>query len=78
MPCPKGRDWRTLLRDLEEGHGLTLAAVRDEPSAPGGEAWGRLGATALKPLGHVDPESLGVQLGLIVPPLQRMPIPLVG
>ncbi|MET8867378.1 hypothetical protein ABZW11_30915 [Nonomuraea sp. NPDC004580] len=76
-PCPRGHDWQRLLSDLERRPHVTLAAVRDQPGSPGGAAWARLGATALKPLDTVDPHALGVQLGLIAPTLRRLPVPLV-
>ena len=37
----------------------------------------RLGAVALKPLDTVDSDVLGVQLGLVMPTLRQLPIPLV-
>ncbi|MEU1387315.1 MULTISPECIES: hypothetical protein [unclassified Nonomuraea] len=76
-PCPRRHDWQRLLGDLELRPHVTLAAVRDQPGSPGGAAWARLGAVALKPLDTVDPDALGVQLGLVVPTLRRLPIPLV-
>lgn len=75
--CPNRYDWRRCLTRLESRPNVRLAAVRDQLAAPGGTAWGRLGAAALMPLDGVDIDTLGVQTGLVVPPLERMPVPLI-
>ncbi|WP_433360646.1 hypothetical protein [Streptosporangium sp. CA-115845] len=77
VPCPHRHDWQRLLGALELQPDITLAAIRDQPGSPGGAAWARLGATALKSLDTVDADALGAQIGLAVPALRRIPIPLI-
>ncbi|MFG1962397.1 hypothetical protein [Nonomuraea sp. NPDC049028] len=77
VPCPHRHDWQRLLGTLELQPDVTLAAIRDQPGSPGGAAWARLGAAALKPLDTVDADAFGAQIGLVVPAKRRMPIPLI-
>lgn len=74
--CPRRHDWRSLLGELEVRPDVALAAVRDQPAAPGGAAWARIGGTALKPLDTVDADALAAQLGLTSPPTGGIPVPL--
>jgi hypothetical protein len=69
-------DWEHLLGTLERRSDITIAAIRDDVSAPGIEAWARLGDTVLVPMDSFDEYQLGSQLRLIVPSLDHIPLPL--
>jgi hypothetical protein len=76
--CPRRHDWRRLLAELERRPNVAIAAIRDQPDAPGKAEWDRLGSAAFLALDRADAELLGGQLGLLTPDLGRMPIPIAG
>jgi hypothetical protein len=76
-PCPNRLNWEELLHRLVQRPDFTMAAVRDQPSAPGAAAWARLGSSALESLDRLDATALAVRLGLVVPSLRHMPLPVM-
>ncbi|NDU76498.1 hypothetical protein GWI34_28315 [Actinomadura sp. DSM 109109] len=78
LPCPNRRDWRDVLRRLEERRGLSMAAICDDPARRPATPWGRLGGGSPPvPLDVVDVQRLAIALRLVPPLDARLPLPLV-
>ncbi|GAA4620076.1 hypothetical protein GCM10023196_002630 [Actinoallomurus vinaceus] len=77
LPCPYGRDWSKLLRMLERNTDVSRIAVVDRLNTQDRSTWLRLGAKALHELPEAEPRRLGVDIGVLVPRVQRLPFPLL-
>ncbi len=80
LPCPFRYSWRDCLRRLTRdarARCVTVTdAVRDADTAPA--TWRDLGPHGLHALAAATPRLLGEDLGLLVRPAQRVPVPLSG
>jgi hypothetical protein len=78
LPCPRRLDFHRLVARLDRVPDLARIAVVDHPPRARDGAWQRLGGTALRTFPDADPRSLGVDLGVLAPHVQRLPFPLVA
>ncbi|MEV0406905.1 hypothetical protein [Actinoallomurus sp. NPDC050550] len=76
LPCPYGHDSGKLLRTLERNTDVSRIAIVDRLNARDRPTWHRLGAKALYELPEAEPRRLGVDIGVLVPRVQRLPFPL--
>jgi hypothetical protein len=77
LPCPNGCNWDQLLARLERNPDLARIAVMDRPLTRDTAAfWNRMGAASLRHMGDADPRQLGIDIGVLVPHVQRLPFPL--
>jgi hypothetical protein len=80
LPCPFRYSWRDCLRRLTRdarARCVTVTdAVRDPVTAPA--TWRDLSPHGLHALTATTPRLLGEELGLLVRPAQRIPVPLAG
>jgi hypothetical protein len=80
LPCPFRYSWRDSLRrlaDEAQAHCVAVTdALEDPVTAPA--TWRHLGPHGLHALTATTPRLLGEDLGLLVRPAQRVPIPLSG
>jgi hypothetical protein len=76
-PCPRRYDWRFSVAQLTRAAArcVTVSEVV-RPDQPAPLIWQQLGPHGLHSLATATPRRLGEDLGLLVPPEQRIPIPL--
>jgi hypothetical protein len=77
LPCRHGHDWTKLLRKVERRTDVSRIAVVDRLNAKDRPAWRRLGADALRELHHTEPRRLGIDIGVLMPQVQRLPFPVL-
>jgi hypothetical protein len=77
IPCPHEYDWRSLLSSIQRHPGgQTSVAVLDSAEYLG-NAWQRLGRTALHQLSMTDAGKLAMAAGLLITPAERLSFPLL-
>lgn len=75
LPCPNRKDWRQDLRQLSDKYpGIAFGAIHD--GYPEVEAWKHLGSDARSRPDAFDVRQFTVNLGLLSPTTQFVPLPL--
>jgi hypothetical protein len=78
LPCRRGLDWRAMLRRLEGDQGLALGAICDDPRGARSPMWIQLGRHSAAFGGLVVLRAFAEPLGLLRPPPQLVPLPLLA
>lgn len=77
LPCPHGYMWQDLIRRLTHQVGARCAMVTDAtPSGAEAAEWRELGRAGQHTLADATARQLAEDLGLLLPPGDRIPIPL--
>ncbi|MGH3374680.1 MAG: hypothetical protein ACRDP6_08065 [Actinoallomurus sp.] len=78
MRCPRGHDWRSLLKRLRTDLDVDCFAVTDQPPRrSSGVVWQRLGSAGLYELATADPRQVAVDMGVLPREDDSLPFPLI-